>query len=181
MSRSFIAVSLFLILLIVVIGTSTNSLIRIAAEQGYAPAQFHLGVMYEYGQGMPQDDLEAANWYQKSAEQGYVDAQFSLGIMHYAGQGVPQDFVLAYVPLSLAAASGDEQALHNRDRVAYGMTPEQIEEGEAIVKQWQPGQPLPTVSKTGRRNADSMAGTTSIVDNEPDSEEALAEIEPPRS
>src|SRR5215470_9401223 len=37
---------------------------RKAAEQGYALAQFHLGLMYdEGGQGVPEDRAEAVNWY----------------------------------------------------------------------------------------------------------------------
>ena len=38
------------------------------AEQGYAPAQHNLGVMYDNGQGVPQDYKEAVRWYLKSAE-----------------------------------------------------------------------------------------------------------------
>jgi hypothetical protein len=30
------------------------------AEQGYAAAQYNLGIMYERGRGVPQDDAEAA-------------------------------------------------------------------------------------------------------------------------
>ena len=52
------------------------------AEQGYASAQFNLGVMYDHGQGVKQDYLEAAKWYRKAAEQGHRDAQFYLGVMY---------------------------------------------------------------------------------------------------
>ena len=69
---------------------SPNDL-RKAADQGKAEAQFYLGVMYAKGQGVPQDDAEAAKWYRKAAEQGYADAQDNLGIMYAKGQGVPQD------------------------------------------------------------------------------------------
>ena len=40
------------------------------AEQGYAPAQFNLGVMYERGRGVPQDYKEAVKWYHLSKEKG---------------------------------------------------------------------------------------------------------------
>ncbi|MCK9681056.1 tetratricopeptide repeat protein, partial [Haemophilus influenzae] len=40
------------------------------AEQGYAKAQFNLGVMYAKGQGVKQDDFEAVKWFRKAAEQG---------------------------------------------------------------------------------------------------------------
>ena len=63
------------------------------AEQGYAGAQFNLGVMYENGDGIKQDDFEAVKWYRKAAEQGDADAQLNLGNMYANGRGVKQDDV----------------------------------------------------------------------------------------
>ena len=51
------------------------------AEQGYANAQYNLGLMYANGQGVPQDDKEAFKWYRLSAEQGNSTAQIVLGNM----------------------------------------------------------------------------------------------------
>ena len=47
------------------------------AKQGDAAAQFNLGVMYEKGQGVPQDDKTAVKWYRLAAEQGFARAQSS--------------------------------------------------------------------------------------------------------
>ena len=52
-----------------------------SANQGYATAQYNLGVMYRDGQGVRQDYQQAFNWYQKSANQGYAAAQNNLGVM----------------------------------------------------------------------------------------------------
>ncbi len=41
-----------------------------SAEQGDAEAQYHLGVMYKNGRGVPQDHEKAIKWFTKSAEQG---------------------------------------------------------------------------------------------------------------
>ena len=41
-------------------------LLRPLADQGNARAQFNLGVMYERGQGVPQFDTEAVQWYRKA-------------------------------------------------------------------------------------------------------------------
>ncbi len=49
-----------------------------AAEQGHAKAQFHIGEIYEKGQGFPRNLNEAAVWYRKAAEQGNVDARTAL-------------------------------------------------------------------------------------------------------
>ena len=65
--------------------------IRLAAEQGRASAQNNLGVMYENGLGIPQDETEAVRWYRLAADQGLADAQHNLGDMYADGRGVPQD------------------------------------------------------------------------------------------
>jgi TPR repeat protein len=58
---------------------------RLAAEQGYAQAQYYLGEMYRNAQGFTQDYSEAVKWYRLSAEQGYSQAQYSLGGMYFFG------------------------------------------------------------------------------------------------
>ncbi|HDR2334007.1 TPA: SAM-dependent methyltransferase, partial [Enterobacter kobei] len=68
---------------------------RKAAEQGDAGAQCNLGLMYANGQGVVQDDQQAAAWFRKAAEQGYADAQCNLGVMYAEGRGVPQDALQA--------------------------------------------------------------------------------------
>ena len=61
------------------------------AEQGDAAAQNNLGVMYDNGEGVPQDDAEAVRWYRKAAEHGNATAQYNLGDRYRLGLGVPQD------------------------------------------------------------------------------------------
>ena len=61
------------------------------AEQGNAPAQTALGLMYQNGDGVLQDYKEAAKWYRIAAEYGNVLAQHNLGWMYSNGNGVLQD------------------------------------------------------------------------------------------
>jgi len=65
---------------------------RPLAEQGNASAQYNLAVMYERGQGVPQDYKEAVKWWRLAADQDHAAAQYSLGLMYGYGQGVPQDY-----------------------------------------------------------------------------------------
>src|SRR5262245_17435394 len=65
------------------------------AEQGDARAQFVLGVMYDFGEGVPQDYAEAMRWFRKAADQHLAAAQFGIGSMYDNGQGVPQDYAEA--------------------------------------------------------------------------------------
>ena len=80
--------------------------VRQAAEQGDATAQFNLGNMYATGEGVPQDDPEAARWFRLAAEQGLASAQFNLGVMCANGEGVPKDNAEAVRWYRLAAEQG---------------------------------------------------------------------------
>ena len=64
---------------------------RPLAEKGLVNAQFNLGQMYRYGDGVAQDHGEALKWYRKASEQGDKEAQFNLGSMYLAGEGVAKD------------------------------------------------------------------------------------------
>merc|ERR1712185_106131 len=67
-----------------------------AAEQGNAEAQDYLGTMYLYGNGVPQSDALAVEWWRKAADQGYAQAQCNLGVMYRQGKGgLPQSDALA--------------------------------------------------------------------------------------
>ncbi len=112
--------------------------LRPLAEEGDADAQFNLGVMYAKGQGVPQDDTEAARWYRLAAEQGLADAQSYLGWMYLTGERVPQDYVQAHMWFNLAAARGEEDARRARDRLAKKMTPPQLAEAQRLAREWTP-------------------------------------------
>ena len=79
---------------------------RPLAEQGDAEAQYNLGIMYDYGWGVPQDYAEAVSWYRKAAEQGDADAQNNLGFVYANGKGVPQDYTEAVSWYRKAAEQG---------------------------------------------------------------------------
>jgi TPR repeat protein len=53
-------------------------LYRLAAAQGYAMAQYNVGVMFENGEGVAQDRAEAVRWYRLAAAQGDADATAAL-------------------------------------------------------------------------------------------------------
>ena len=80
------------------------------AEQGDAEVQYNLGVMYDNGQGVPQDYKQAVYWYTKSAKQRDAKAQNNLGAMYYNGQGVPQDYKQAVYWYKKSAKQGNAKA-----------------------------------------------------------------------
>jgi uncharacterized protein len=55
---------------------------RKAADQGFALAQYNLGVMFDKGRGVFQDYAEALKWCRKAAHQNLSEAQYNLGISY---------------------------------------------------------------------------------------------------
>ena len=96
------------------------------AEQGYAFAQYNLGIMYEYGNGVAKDYAEAVKWYRLSAEQGYAIGQYSLGLMYSNGYGVLKDKAEAVKWWRLSAEQGYVYA--------QGMLGIMYELGEGVLK-----------------------------------------------
>ena len=80
---------------------------RTQALAGDANAQFSLGTLYQNGDGVPQDAIQAAQWFQKAASQGVVGAKTALAAAYYLGSGVSQDYGLALHWFEQAAAAGD--------------------------------------------------------------------------
>ncbi len=77
------------------------------ANMGFAPSQFLLGMMYDAGEGVPEDDAMAINLFHKAAEQGLKEAQYKLARRYYDGRGVVQDYVNAATLFKKAAEQGD--------------------------------------------------------------------------
>ena len=100
------------------------------ANAGDAVAQYHLGWMYYFGEGVPQDYAEAVKWFRLAADQGYTVAQENLGFMYRDGQGVPQDDVETYAWFSVAAGDRFPNAAKGRDLTASKLTPEQLSQGQ---------------------------------------------------
>jgi len=49
-----------------------------SAKQGFAMAQYNLGLMYYKGKVVPQNHEKALEWFGKAAAQGHVKAQQKL-------------------------------------------------------------------------------------------------------
>ena len=113
--------------------------LRPLAEQGYAGAQYNLGLMYDKGYGVPQDYEQARQWYEKAAAQGYAKAQYNLGVLYHNGNGVPKNLVQAHKWFNLSAAKGDNNVgAATRDALAILMTPAQIDEAQRLAREWKP-------------------------------------------
>jgi TPR repeat protein len=72
------------------------------AEQGDVPMQLLVGSIYDLGQGVPQDDAEAAKWYERAATRGSAKGQYQLGSI-YARSAQVKDPFQGYKWLTIAA------------------------------------------------------------------------------
>jgi len=80
-----------------------------SAEQGDTTAQYNLAVMYDNGQGVPQDYVQAHKWY-------------NLAAAHFATW----------------EADIGANAAKNRDRLTAIMTSTQIAEAQKMAREWEP-------------------------------------------
>jgi TPR repeat protein len=65
--------------------------LRYAAAQRYAPAEYHLGQLYDFGFGVPADDEQALAWYRRAADHGSASGQRMVGEFFQKGRGVAAD------------------------------------------------------------------------------------------
>lgn len=82
-------------------------------DEGYAPAQYQMGVIYQKGYGVPKDGMKALALFELSAKQNYSDAQFELAVIYSEGKLVKQDMRKAYSLTHKAAKKGLASAQFN--------------------------------------------------------------------
>jgi TPR repeat protein len=76
------------------------------AQNGYPPAQFHLGLMHGGGLGVSADAKRGGYFLQQAASQGHVGARFLLVKLYLQGVGLPRDPVTATDWLTSLAKDG---------------------------------------------------------------------------
>ena len=121
--------------------------VRAQAAQGDRVAQGMLGNLYQMGNGVPQDYVQAVQWYEKAAAQGNPFAQTALGTRYYFGHhGVAKDYVLSYMWSSLAVRSlpvpeGAQVLVYGAiqylvETLERTMTPQQLQEARRLTRDW---------------------------------------------
>jgi serine/threonine protein kinase len=133
-------------------------LCRHAAEAGYAPAQYELGTRCLFGNGVPRNPVEAADWFRKDAEKRGGWPEISLSLLHAYGIGVARDQNEARrcaekgLPLLRKAADwGAASGLNNLARVLAMHPVAEVRDGSNAVPLAQAA-----VAKTSRTNANYL-------------------------
>jgi len=83
------------------------------AYSGSATAQYELGLKFEFGRGVIQNDTIALNWYEKSAAQHLPDALYRLAMFYDNGWGVEANKENAFQLYKSAAEKGHILAQHD--------------------------------------------------------------------
>ena len=103
------------------------------AEDGHAEAQFYLGFMYSYGNGVPENEKTAVEWYTLAAEQGDGSGMLGLGDAYRMGWGVPKNIIYAHMWYNLSSGQGQFLADSDLDKMAERMTAEEITTAEQLA------------------------------------------------
>ena len=150
-----------------VINSETSfAALKAQAENGDGDAQESLGVMYENGQGVSQDYVEAAKWYRREAEQGYIWGEVNIGRCYYTGAGVPKNYVEAYKWLNLASAhtgnnDTESKLVEYSAKLREGMvnlgeiTPDQIAQAQQLSAAFVPQKEKPNSNSSSPVTTDS--------------------------
>jgi hypothetical protein len=117
----------FVSVIVILFGISTAgyaadiAALEAGAAAGKAEAQYQLGLAYESGDGIGQDDFQAVRWLRAAAEQNYPPAALDLGWMLANGYGVSKDMDQAYFWFVRATALGADGAADQRDALARSL------------------------------------------------------------
>lgn len=89
------------------------SLPHTRAEAGDAEAQLQMGMRYATGDGVVQNDKEAARWFERAARQGLAEAEYEYGLALLNGRGVVQDYQAAFEWIEKPARRGHAKAQYS--------------------------------------------------------------------
>lgn len=86
---------------------------RPLVNEGYAPAQYQMALVYQKGYSVPKDGMKALELFQLAAGQNYPDAQFELALLYSEGKVVKKDLKKAFELTHKAAKKGLASAQFN--------------------------------------------------------------------
>lgn len=83
-----------------------------AAVAKDADGLFNLGLVYQYGKGVPVDDTKARALFKQALDEGHVGATAQLSTFYLAGKGGKQNIDEAILLLKKASLASDREALY---------------------------------------------------------------------
>ncbi len=89
-------------------------------QKGNAPACVFLGIMYDNGEGVTQDDFKAAELYRQACDGKNALGCINLGYLYSVGKGVTQDYFKAAELWRQACDGKDAMGCKNYARLKTG-------------------------------------------------------------
>jgi TPR repeat protein len=83
-----------------------------AALENHIEAQYLVGYMYQYGDGVPENYTLAMEWFQKAASKGNTGAMMNIAEIHRKGLGHTASIYPAIYWCTKAAEKGDSNAMN---------------------------------------------------------------------
>jgi TPR repeat protein len=123
---------------------------------------YDLGMLFENGQGVPQDYAKARDWYEKAAAKDFKPATYDLGMLFENGQGVPNDYVKARGWYEKAAAHDAKMALEQlsiREAFTTGRYDEALRLRETLAAKVE-AEETKRDGKPGEQTAGQLQGVT---------------------
>ena len=142
---------------------TAHKLFLVLANKGMAEAQINLGMLFESGQGVPKDYVEAIRRYRLAVDLGQIEAQekldlllnktteaqinLGLGMRFEIGEGVPKDYVEAIRRYRLAGDFGLIEAQEKLDSL-LSKTQEHLQENSASANEFKSSKEIKDIQTT---------------------------------
>lgn len=72
------------------------SMYEVLIQNGIVEANYYLGNMYCFGEGVKQDYKKAFGFYQVASDKGMIQAKYNLALMYIKGNAVKEDYKKAF-------------------------------------------------------------------------------------
>ncbi|SCY99751.1 tetratricopeptide repeat protein [Flavobacterium caeni] len=109
-------------------------ILRKAAEQGSAEAQYNLGYFLSAGVGTNRNVVEGIKWYRLSSENGFNDGHYAMMMAYGNGEGVQQNSAVAFQYAIKCANNNDPTCIWNV--VTCYATGMGVNKNEGLFKTW---------------------------------------------
>jgi len=110
----------------------------VAAENGYALAQFDVAVIYYRNK----DFVNAIKWWERAADQGLPDAVYALFSVYDSGKEIDNDVAKAYGYLKIIERNIDEKSNEKIKQklkaLKFRLSEDQLAEAESFTNAWKP-------------------------------------------
>jgi hypothetical protein len=117
--RALLGASTVAVILLIAI-SSWPQLLKLAAENGFPAAAYHLGLAYQEGDGFPRDRKQALAWFNRAADAGNAEAQNALGDLYRYADPPEKDYTLALHWYSEAAERGNPDGQYSLGTLYQG-------------------------------------------------------------